>query len=49
MQIPLGLNPNISFCEPSKDFINLNKSEKILFDYDLNKHATLIKKEEKPQ
>ncbi|CDW73531.1 UNKNOWN [Stylonychia lemnae] len=48
MQIMMSLNPNINFCEPSKEFIQLNKSNKVLFDYDLQKHESMIKKEEKP-
>lgn len=30
-------NSNISFYQPTKDFVNINNREKILMDYDLNK------------
>jgi hypothetical protein len=48
MQMPISLNPLVFSSEPSKEFLKLNnsKSEKGLFDTELQKHLQLVKRNE---
>lgn len=46
MMMQQGLNPGVHFSEPSKEFMQLNRSEKVLFDFDLHKHLSLVKRQE---
>ena len=44
MQLNQSLNPNLNISEPTKDFFRFNKTDKVLFDADLQKHLQLLKK-----
>ena len=44
MMIQQSLNPFVTIAEPTKEFLQLNKSDNILFDFDLSKHLSLIRK-----
>jgi hypothetical protein len=49
MMMQQTLNPMVTFGEPTKEFLHLNgKSDKLLFDIDLEKHLSLVKRPPAP-